>query len=108
MRLGRIRQLLREALGILPTLDLHGLGVADAVRETEDFLHEAQAAGIRSVRIVYGKGLRSPGSRGVLREVIPRWLDSKGRPLVRSYERQPDRSGVDGAIVVWVQPARFR
>ena len=41
MRAGRIRQLIREALGILPTLDLHGLGVRDAVRETEHFLRTA-------------------------------------------------------------------
>jgi DNA-nicking Smr family endonuclease len=105
MRLGRIRHLIREALGLLPTLDLHGLGVGDAVRETEDFLRQAQAAGARSVRIVYGKGRRSRGGRGVLREVIPRWLDSDGRSLVRSYERRPDSSGVDGAVVVWVQSA---
>ena len=104
MRFRRIRHLIREALGILPTLDLHGLGVAQAVRETEDFLRTAQAAGARSVRIVYGKGRRSPGGRGVLREVIPRWLDSDGRPLVRSYERRPDSSGADGAVVVWIQP----
>ena len=104
MRAGRIRQLIREALGILPTLDLHGLGVRDAVRETEHFLRTAQTAGARSVRIVYGKGLGSPGGRGVLREVIPRWLDSDGRQLIRRYERRPDSSGVDGAVVVWIHP----
>ena len=83
MSLDEIRKLVREALGIMPTLDLHGLGVQDALRETEQFLREAQEEGLGSVRIVYGKGRRSPGGRGVLREVIPRWLDGEGRRCVR-------------------------
>ena len=57
-----------------------------------------------SVRIVYGKGRRSKGGRGVLREVIPRWLDEDGGMLVRSYERRPDSSGMDGGMVVWIRP----
>jgi DNA-nicking Smr family endonuclease len=89
--------------GILPTLDLHGLGVKDALRETEDFLCDAQDRRLGSVRIVYGKGHGSPGGRGVLREVVPRWLENEGRDLVRRYERRPDQSGADGGVIVWVR-----
>jgi DNA-nicking Smr family endonuclease len=103
MTLSEIRALLRDTFGILPTLDLHGLGVKDALAETERFLREAQEHGAGSVRIVYGKGRRSPGGRGVLREVIPRFLENEGRPFVRRYERRPDSSGVDGGVVVWVR-----
>ena len=103
MSLRKIRKLVRAAMGITPTLDLHGLGVQDAVRETEQFLRDAQAANLGSVRIVYGKGRRSPAGRGVLREVIPRWLDAEGRALVRRYERRPDASGADGGMIVWVR-----
>jgi DNA-nicking Smr family endonuclease len=103
MALDEIRALLRDALGLLPTLDLHGLGVRDALAETEKFLREARDEGIPSVRIVYGKGRRSPGGRGVLREVVPRWLDNDGRSLVRRYERRPDVTGADGALIVWVR-----
>ena len=105
MSLKEIRKLLREALGVIPTLDLHGLGVQDALRETEQFLREAQEAQLGSVRIVYGKGRGSRGGRGVLREVIPRWLDTAGRPYVRRYERRPDGSGLDGGMIVWVRMA---
>jgi DNA-nicking Smr family endonuclease len=104
MSLAEIRAVLREALGILPTLDLHGLGVKDALAETERFLREAQLQGIGSLRIVYGKGRGSPGGRGVLREVVPRWLEDQGHGLVRRYERRPDASGTDGALIVWVRP----
>jgi DNA-nicking Smr family endonuclease len=103
MNLAEIRALLRETFGILPTLDLHGLGVKEALRETERFLREAQAHGVGSVRIVYGKGLGSPGGRGVLREVIPHWIEQEGTALVRRYERRPDALGADGAVVVWIR-----
>ena len=104
MSLVEIRALLRETFGILPTLDLHGLGVKNALRETEHFLREAQVQGAGSVRIVYGKGIRSPAGRGVLREVIPHWLEKEGSAFVRRYERRPDATGADGAVVVWVRP----
>ena len=99
-----IRSFLREALGILPTLDLHGLGVKDALAETERFLRDAQSQGVSSLRIVYGKGHGSPGGRGVLREVIPHWLDGQGHALIRRYERRLDATGADGAVMVWVRP----
>jgi DNA-nicking Smr family endonuclease len=83
-----------------PLLDLHGLGVRDAIAATERFLAEAQAAGIAEVRIVYGKGRHSPGGRGVLREVIPRWLGDEGRRWVASAEPEPDARGEDAAILV--------
>ncbi len=103
MALDEIRRLVREALGVIPTVDLHGLGVKAALRETEQFLTEAQEDGLGSVRIVYGKGKRSPEGRGVLREVIPSWLDGDGRRFVRRWERRPDASGADGGVIVWVR-----
>lgn len=94
-----LRRWIRESLGIVPTLDLHGYGVRDAVAATEDFLRQAQVRGDDEIRIVYGKGHGSPGGRGVLREVIPRWLDD-AKDLVESYQRLPDASGGDGSVRV--------
>src|SRR2546425_13305243 len=68
----------------MPVLDLHGLGVQDALVATERFLRDAILAGAAEVRIVYGKGKGSPGGRGVLREGIPRWLATEGRRYVAS------------------------
>jgi DNA-nicking Smr family endonuclease len=101
--LARIRQLIRTALGVVPTLDLHGLGVREALIETERFLRDAQAHRVRQVRIVYGQGRGSPGGRGVLREAVPRWLDGAGAELVASYRRQPDASGADGGALISVR-----
>jgi len=107
--LARIRAAIRAALGIVPTLDLHGLGIRAAVAATEDFLVAARERGERQVRIVYGKGCGSPGGRGVLREVIPHWLAGEGTALVTHFERQPDHSGADGGALVWLrEPAAMR
>lgn len=100
-----LRRILREMLGITPTLDLHGLGVREALEETERFLRQAQAQREQVVRLVYGKGHGSPGGRGVLREVVPRWLEGEGAALVSRYQRLPDASGADGAVRVWLRPA---
>ncbi len=100
--LGSVRRALRELFGIVPTLDLHGFGVRDALDATERFLRDARADGVAVVRIVYGKGHGSPGGRGVLREVIPQWLEANSAGLVERFERLPDASGADGAVKVWL------
>jgi DNA-nicking Smr family endonuclease len=103
MWLTQLRHTLREFFGITPTLDLHGLGVRDAIAATERFVRHAQACDEPVVRIVYGKGHGSPGGRGVLRDVVPRWLEREGAAWVDRYQRVPDASGADGAVKVWVR-----
>lgn len=103
--LNELRAAIRGLLGVVPTLDLHGYGVRDALAETERFLRHAQTCGDRCVRIVYGKGHGSPGGHGVLRDVVPRWLERDGAALVERYRRVPDPTGGDGAVEVWVRAA---
>ena len=74
-----------------------------ALRETEQFLAEAQEECLGSVRIVYGKGKRSPGSGRPARG-HPGWLDGEGHRFVRRWERCPDATGADGGMIVWVGP----
>ena len=100
---GLVRRLLRSMFDIHPVLDLHGLGVKEALAETERFLRQAAEAGEGQVRIVYGKGRGSPGGVGVLRAVIPRWLDGEGAVWVERYERDLDDSGDDGAVRVFLR-----
>jgi DNA-nicking Smr family endonuclease len=98
-----LRSTLRDLLGITPTLDLHGMGVKEALATTEKFVRHAQVQGDMVVRIVYGKGHGSPGGRGVLRDVIPRWLEREGAELIERYQRLPDASGADGSVKVWLR-----
>ena len=89
-----------SASKIVPTLDLHGLSVKEAIEETKAFLEMSQRGGIREVRIVYGKGLGSPGGQGVLRQVIPSWFEKEGRVYVESFQREVDARGGDGSVLV--------
>lgn len=99
----RLRRGLARLLGLVPVLDLHGLGVADAVRATELFLEEAAAEGREQVRIVYGKGRRGPGGVGALRVAIPDLVAARTGGLVLRFERQVEADGHDGAMRVWLR-----
>ena len=92
-----------SAPNIVPTLDLHGLSVKSAIAETKAFLETSQRAGIQEVRIVYGKGLGSPGGQGVLRQVIPSWCEKEGSIYVESFQREVDARGGDGSILILVK-----
>jgi len=98
-----LRRVLRDVLGLVPTLDLHGLGVRDALAATERFLREARDAGEPQVRIVYGKGRGTPGGVGVLRQVVPAWIEQHAGAWVERFERDVDRDGNDGAMRVWLR-----
>ena len=67
-------------------------------------MRESAAAGHAEVRIIYGKGKGSPGGRGVLREVVPRWLAEAGTRWVESASPDPDWRGEDGAMRVRLRP----
>ncbi|HEY8516256.1 MAG TPA: Smr/MutS family protein [Candidatus Binatia bacterium] len=102
----RLRTVLRDVFGLVPTLDLHGLRPREAIEATERFVTEAHAAGETVIRIVYGKGRGSPGGVGVLRQAIPGWLEQHKTDLVERFERELDRDGNDGAMRVWLRQKR--
>ncbi|MBP1712275.1 MAG: mismatch repair protein MutS [Deltaproteobacteria bacterium] len=89
--------------GVQPTLDLHGLSVKEALRTTAGFVETSFRSGLSPIRIVYGKGLGSPGGRGILREVIPRWCEKEGKQWVESFKREVDLKGGDGAILLFLR-----
>jgi DNA-nicking Smr family endonuclease len=89
--------------GVQPTLDLHGLSVKEALRLTANFVETSFRSGISPIRIVYGKGLGSPGGRGILREIIPRWCEKEGKPWVESFKREVDLRGGDGSILLFLR-----
>jgi len=89
--------------GVQPTLDLHGLSVKEALRLTAEFVETSFRSGVSPIRIVYGKGLGSPGGRGILREVIPRWCEKEGKTRVEFFKREVDLKGGDGSILLFLR-----
>jgi len=79
-------------------LDLHGLRSEEARQLLVAFLNEALAKGLRCVRIVHGKGLRSENREPVLKRKVGNWLAQRDEVLAFVQARPED--GGSGAVVV--------
>ena len=96
-----LRKLRRTHWVIQDTLDLHGLTGDEAVAETAVFLAACKREGRRCVRIVHGKGLRSPGREPVLKRRIRKLLTRRDEVLA-FVEPRPIHGG-SGAVVVLLE-----
>ena len=93
-----LRKLRRTHWVIQDTLDLHGLTGDEAAEQTAGFLAECRRRGVRCVRIVHGKGLRSRGREPVLKRRIRRLLTRRDEVLAFVEPRAVHGGG--GAVVV--------
>ncbi len=93
-----LRKLRRGQYRVEAELDLHGLTVAQAKMELRTFLDGMLHSGVRCVRIIHGKGLRS-GHRGpVLKHTANVLLQKTEQVLAFTSARPVD--GGTGAIYV--------
>ena len=93
--LGKMR---RGGYSVTAELDLHGCTVQQARARLSDFLAALDRRRQTCVRIVHGKGLRSPGRRPVLRNKVAVWLAR--RRDVLAYCSAPPHDGGLGALYV--------
>ena len=98
-----LRQLKRGGSAIEDELDLHGLTVAEARPLLVAFLDHAGRNGLRHVRIIHGKGLRSEQRGGVLKGLVASWLMQ--REDVLAFHEAPQRDGGSGAVLVLLRRA---
>jgi DNA-nicking Smr family endonuclease len=77
-------------------IDLHPFQPRDIASVVESYLEAAQAAGMREVRIIHGRG------KGVQRDRIRRILET--HPLVRGFREAPPERGGWGATLVDLKP----
>lgn len=78
-------------------LDLHGLTIEQARAELLEFLGECEAAGLRHVIIIHGKGFRSK-DKPVIKPMVNRWLRAVDNVLA-FHSAQPADGG-NGAVYV--------
>lgn len=95
----------RGRLDVDAKLDLHGMRQAEAQRSLTAFLRRCQANGARIAIIVTGKGLtRDEG--GVLRRVVPMWLEAPNlRDVVVGFGEAARHHGGEGALYVRIRRA---
>ncbi len=93
-----LRRLRRGDWVIQAELDLHGLTRVEAKHELADFLTGCKHNGVRCIRIIHGKGLRSKNREPVLKHHVRHWLMQRDEVLAFVQARAVDGGG--GAVVV--------
>lgn len=98
-------KLRRGRLDVDAKLDLHGMRQAEAQRALNEFLRRAQARGAKIAIVVTGKG-RGGEEGGVLRRMVPMWLQSPHlRDVVASFGEAARAHGGEGALYVRIRRA---
>ena len=87
-------------------LDLHGLRTEEARALLVSFLNDALKHGLRCVRIVHGKGLRSKNAEPVLKRKVGNWLGQRDEVLAFVQARPEDGGG--GAVMVLLKAKNKR
>ena len=93
-----LRQLKRGQFSVQDDIDLHQMNAAAAQAIIVTFLAEAKQHGLRCVRIVHGKGLRSRSAGPVLKGLTDRML--RRRDDVIAFASARPAMGGTGAVVV--------
>jgi DNA-nicking Smr family endonuclease len=104
-----LSQLRRGEFSIQAHLDLHGMIQPDAKEALTNFIVDSVRKGRRTVLIVHGRGLRSPGGLPVLKHAAAQWLShgiAGGYVLAFATARPSD--GGAGAVYVLLRRERRR
>lgn len=93
-----LRKLRRGHWVIQDELDLHGLTTVEARILMAEFLNHCVRNGLRCVRIIHGKGLRSRNREPVLKQKVANWLMQRDEILAFCQARRTE--GGSGAVAV--------
>lgn len=93
-----LRKLRRGHWVIQDQLDLHGMNTLEARTNLVVFLNNCDKRGLRCIRIIHGKGLRSRNREPVLKQKVANWLMQRDE-IVAFCQALPVDGG-SGAVVV--------
>ena len=96
---GIIKKLHEGKYSVQDYLDLHGLCVEEAENEVRYFLKDSLRKGHRCVKIIHGRGLRSPGGP-VLKDALISWLSGRYRKNIIAFVTARQCDGGLGALYV--------
>ncbi len=96
-----LRKLRRTHWVIQDQVDLHGLSGDQAAAAAASFLTDCRRRGVRCVRIVHGKGLRSRSGVPVLKRRIRKLLTRRAEVL--AFVEPHALHGGGGAVVVLIE-----
>jgi DNA-nicking Smr family endonuclease len=104
-----VTRLRRGEFAVQAHIDLHGMIQAAAKLALEGFVVDSVRKGLRTVLVVHGRGLRSPGGMPVLKHAAAQWLSHGhmgGYVLAFATARPAD--GGAGAMYVLLRRDRRR
>src|SRR5207245_1258574 len=97
--LGRnvLHKLRRGHWVVQDAVDLHGSNRDEARSLLAEFLSDCLKRGLRCVRVIHGKGLRSPKREPVLKGKVRQWLAQRDEVL--AFCQAPTNQGGSGALL---------
>ena len=93
-----MRRLRRGQYSVQAEIDLHGHTVEEAKQALGEFLAFSHRNGYTCVRVIHGKGHRSPGKLPVLKPKVVKWLAQ--RDDIAAYTTARPVDGGTGALYV--------
>ncbi|MFN3479156.1 MAG: Smr/MutS family protein [Thermodesulfovibrionales bacterium] len=93
------KRLHRGDFSIQDYIDLHGMTLKEAEVEIAKFLRNALIKGLSCVKIIHGRGLRSPKGP-VLKGAVEKWLKGRFKKYILAYVTARDKDGGLGATYV--------
>jgi DNA-nicking Smr family endonuclease len=80
-------------------IDLHGMTLIEAEEALFAFFSEAMKKRLFCVKVIHGRGLRSPGEP-VLKEALKKWLQGTFKKWILAYTTAKDCDGGLGATYI--------
>ena len=92
-----ISELHEGRYSVQDSLDIHGYTFEEAELEVERFVRESLMRGLRCIKIIHGRGLRSPDGP-VLKKAVVQWLSRRFRKHVIAFVSARQCDGGLGAL----------
>lgn len=96
---GIARRLHKGEFTVREYIDLHGMTREEAFEALRFFLQEARRKRVFCVKVIHGRGLRSPAGP-VLKEALKKWLEGSFRKYIRAYSTARACDGGPGATYI--------
>ena len=93
-------RLYKRDFAIQGHIDLHGMGVMEAMSDLDTFIRESISLGKKGLLIVHGRGLSSPDEPVLKTRVIERLTRGKWRRWVLAFSSAPLMDGGGGGTYV--------
>ena len=101
------RKLHEGYFAIQDFLDLHGFTVDEAEAHIDDFLRRSLLNGLRCIKIIHGRGLKSPQGP-ILKETLVGWLSGRYRKNIIAFVTARRCDGGLGALYIMLKQHRLK